>query len=65
MVFGGPCEDLWRLSEGAMGSPGTVLRGVGRVPGGPQRVHGGVWDGLERISLGYERVHGVPKLEIL
>ena len=30
-----------------MGSPGTVLRGLVKVSGGPERVHGVSWDGLE------------------
>ena len=47
-------ESWWALrmvnmvQNGHMASPGTVLRGLVKVSGGPQRVHGVSWDGLER-----------------
>ena len=43
------------VQNGHMASPGTAWRGLGRVSGGPQRVHGVSWDGLERSCEGLWR----------
>ena len=40
MVSGGPERGSLEVFRGCMGSPGTVLRGLVRVSGGPERVHG-------------------------
>ena len=39
-VSGGPERGSLEVFRGCMGSPGTVLRGLVRVSGGPERVHG-------------------------
>ena len=39
-VSGGPERGSLEVFRGCMGSPGTVLRGLLRVSGGPERVHG-------------------------
>ena len=53
-VSGGPERGSLEVFRGCMGSPGTVLRGLVRVSGGPERVHG--------VPRGFR---GSPKLEIL
>ena len=40
MVSGGPERGSLEVFRGCMGSPGTVLRALVRVSGGPERVHG-------------------------
>ena len=55
---GTPRVDGWSrtmVQNGHMASPGTVLRGLVRISGGPQRVHGVSWDGLERSCEGLWR----------
>ena len=54
MVSGGPERGSLEVFRECMGSPGTVLRGLVRVSGGPERVRG-----VPRGSM------GSPKLEIL
>ena len=39
-VSGGPERGSLEVFRGCMGSPGTVLKGLVRVSGGPERVHG-------------------------
>ena len=49
MVSGGPERGSLEVFRGRMGSPGTVLRGLARVSGGPERVHGVSWGAEEGL----------------
>ena len=51
----GALEMVNMVQNGHRGSPGTVLRGLVKVSGGPQRVHGVSWDGLKRSCEGLWR----------
>ena len=48
-------EVLVRVSGSSHRADGVVLRGLGRVSGGLQRVHGVSWDGPERACKGFWR----------
>ena len=54
MVSGGPERGSSEFLSGCLASPGTVLRGLLRVSGGPERVHGVPRGSMES-----------PRLEIL